>query len=77
MAGPSPITIWSGNHAGTILRSLRGDRTPSTLPNMEESPRKNNMMKNNTAQTCEPGIDSTASVNMMKAKPVPDALWKW
>lgn len=75
--GLSPTTIWSGIHAGTSLRSLSGDRTPSTLPNMEERPRKNSMMKNNTAQTCEPGIDSTASVNMMNAKPVPDALWRW
>lgn len=75
-AEPLPITTWSGIHEGTTLRSLRGDRTPSTLPNMEERPRKKSMMKNNTAQTCEPGIDSTASVNMMKARPVPDALWR-
>lgn len=74
--GPSPITAWLGIHDGTTLRSLRGDRTPSTLPNMEERPRKKSMMKNNTAQTCEPGIDNTASVNMMKARPVPDALWR-
>ena len=52
-----------------------GERTPSKLPNMEDRPKLNSMMKNNTAHTCEPGISITASVNTIKARPVPDALW--
>lgn len=65
----------SGIHVGTILRSLMGVMTPSMLPNMEERPKLKSMTKNNMAHTCEPGISITASVNMTKARPVPDALW--
>lgn len=46
---------------------------PSILPNMEERPKVKSMMKNNTAHTCEPGIAMIASVNAIKARPVPDA----
>ena len=45
------------------------------LPNMEERPKLKSMMKNNMAHTWEPGISITASVNTIKAKPVPEALW--
>lgn len=45
------------------------------LPNMEERPKLRSMTKNSTAHTCEPGIDITASVKTIKARPVPDALW--
>lgn len=55
---------------------MKGAKTPSMLPNMEERPRLKSMTKNKTAQTCEPGISITASVNMIKARPVPDALWE-
>lgn len=44
------------------------------LPNMEERPKLKSIMKNSTAHTCEPGISITASVNTMKARPVPEAL---
>lgn len=64
-----------GIHVGTSLRSLMGVMTPSMLPNMEERPKLKSMMKNNMAHICEPGISITASVNMIKARPVPDALW--
>lgn len=44
------------------------------LPNMEDSPRLKSITKNNTAQTWDPGISKTASVNTIKARPVPEAL---
>lgn len=42
---------------------------------MEERPKLKSMTKNNMAHTCEPGISSTASVNTINARPVPDTLW--
>lgn len=42
---------------------------------MEDRPKLKSMTKNSMAHTCEPGISITASVNTMKARPVPDALW--
>ncbi len=69
-----PVKTSLGIHFGTSLRSLMGVRTPSKLPNMEERPKLKSMMKNNMAHTCEPGISITASVNTIKARPVPDAL---
>lgn len=45
------------------------------FPNMEERPKLKSIMKNNMAHTCEPGISFTASVNTIKARPVPEALW--
>lgn len=71
-----PVTASKGIHLGSSLRSLMGVRTPSMLPNMEERPKLKSMTKKRTAHTCEPGISSTASVNAMKARPVPDALWR-
>lgn len=70
-----PVTTSLGIQLGTILRSLMGVRTPSMLPNIEERPKLKSMTKNSMAHTCEPGISMTASVNTMKARPVPEALW--
>ena len=70
-----PVTASKGIHLGSSLRSLMGVRTPSKLPNMEERPKLKSMTKKRMAHTCEPGISSTASVNTIKARPVPDALW--
>lgn len=69
-----PVKISLGIQLGTICRSSRGVRTPSRFPNMEDRPRLKSMTKKSTAHTCEPGILMTASVNTMKARPVPDAL---
>lgn len=68
-----PVETSVGIHLGSTLRSLRGVMIPSILPNMEERPRVKSMMKNNMAHTCEAGIAMTASVNAIKARPVPDA----
>lgn len=70
-----PVRSSLGIHLGTSLRSLMGVRTPSKLPNMEERPKLKSITKNSMAHTCEPGISITASVNTMKASPVPEALW--
>lgn len=45
------------------------------VPNIEERPKLKSIMKNNMAHICEAGISFTASVNTMKARPVPEALW--
>lgn len=52
-----------------------GEIIPSMLPNMEERPKLKSMMKNNMDHICDPGIAITASVNAIKARPVPDTLW--
>ena len=70
-----PVKISLGSQLGTRCRSSRGVRTPSRFPNMEDRPRLKSMRKKSTAHTCEPGMLITASVNTMKARPVPDALW--
>ena len=59
---------------GTTCRSRRGVKTPSKFPNMEDKPKLKSMTKKSTAHTWDPGIFITASVNTMKAKPVPEAL---
>ena len=56
---------------GNSLRSCRGTRTPSMFPNMEERPRQKSMRKKSTAHSGERGILVMASVNTMKARPVP------
>lgn len=71
-----PVETSLGIHLGIIPRSLMGVRTPSMLPNMEERPKLKSMIKNSKAHTWEPGISITASVNMIKARPVPDADWE-
>ncbi len=50
--------------------------TPCRVPNWESSPRVNSMRKKRTAQAFPPGNWFTASVNRMKARPVPLADWK-
>lgn len=65
-----------GHFLGKICRSCRGTTTPSTLPNMVESPRQNSMMKNRTDHRGETGIFVMASVNTIKARPVPSTPWK-
>ena len=69
-----PVSISLGTQAGTRWRSSSGVRIPSSMPNMEERPRQKSMMKKRAAQSWEPGISITASVNTMKASPVPEAL---
>ena len=51
--------------------------TPSSVPNCESIPSVNNIKKNNTAQNWAPGNWLIASVKMMNANPVPDAVYKW
>lgn len=65
-----------GQDWGRTLRSCRGDTTPSMLPNIVERPRQKSMMKKSTAQRGEIGILMMASVNTMKAKPVPSTPWR-
>lgn len=60
-----------GQLLGTILRSCRGTRTPSMLPNMEDRPRQKSMTKNKTDHSGDKGIFVMASVNTIKARPVP------
>jgi len=60
-----------GQLLGKTFRSCRGTRTPSMLPNMDDRPRQKSMMKNRTDQRGDSGILVMASVNTMKARPVP------
>jgi len=69
-----PVKSHRGIHLGTRLSSWRGLRTPSKFPNMVDRPRLKSMTKKSTAHTWEPGMASTASVNTMNARPVPDTL---
>lgn len=66
-----PVTASFGHVLGKTLRSCSGTRTPSMLPNIEDRPRQKSIMKKRTAHTGEKGILVIASVNTMKAKPVP------
>ena len=50
--------------------------TPCKVPNWESKPRDNSIRKNKTAHKLAKGNWFTASVNKMKAKPVPLADWK-
>lgn len=60
----------------TAGNSRRGVMMPSTFPNMEDRPRLNSIVKNRIAHAWDPGICTMASVNVIKAKPVPEALCK-
>ena len=51
--------------------SVRGARMPSMVPNMVLRPRLSNMRKNRADQKGLPGNRDMASVNAMKARPVP------
>lgn len=66
-----PVTTSFGHVLGKTLRSCSGTRTPSMLPNIEDRPRQKSIMKKRTAHNGERGILVIASVNTMKAKPVP------
>lgn len=65
-----------GHDRGNNLRSCKGTTTPSMLPNIVERPRQKSMTKNRTAQRGETGILMMASVNTMKARPVPSTPWR-
>lgn len=66
-----PVTASFGHALGKTLRSCSGTRTPSMLPNIEDRPRQKSIMKKSTAHSDAKGILVIASVNTMKAKPVP------
>ena len=66
-----PVTASWGHFLGRTFRSLSGTTTPSMLPNKVESPKQRSMTKKRTDQIGEPGILVMASVNTMKARPVP------
>lgn len=65
------MTASFGHVFGKTLRSCSGTRTPSMLPNIEDRPRQKSIIKKRRAHTGETGILVIASVNTMKAKPVP------
>lgn len=71
-----PQKISLGNVLGNNLRSCRGTTTPSMLPNIVERPRQKSMTKKRTDQRGETGILMMASVNTMKARPVPSTPWE-
>lgn len=66
-----PVMASFGQFLGKTFRSCSGTKTPSMFPNMEDRPRQKSMMKNRTDHSGEMGILVMASVNTMKAKPVP------
>lgn len=71
----TPVRASLGHLLGKMFRSWRGTTTPSMLPNIVESPKQKSMIKNNTAHRGEMGILVMASVNTMKARPVPSTPW--
>lgn len=66
-----PVTASFGHVLGKTLRSCSGTRIPSMLPNIEDRPRQKSIIKKRMAHNGETGILVIASVNTMKAKPVP------
>lgn len=69
----TPI-ITSFGRLGNSFISTRDVPSPSSIPNCESIPSVNSMRKNKTAQNCAPGNWLIASVKIINAKPVPDAL---
>lgn len=59
---------------GNSFMSTREVATPSKVPNCESMPSVKSIRKKRTAQICAPGNWFIASVNMIKASPVPLAL---
>ena len=57
--------------ASVLKLSVRGARMPSMVPNMVLRPRLSSMRKNRADQKGLPGNRDMASVNAMKARPVP------
>lgn len=66
--------IFSFGRFGKSFISTNEVMTPSNVPNCESIPSVNNIRKNKTAQIWAPGNWLMASVKMMNARPVPDAL---
>lgn len=62
-----------GNVLGTT--SCNGTTIPSVFPNIEDRPRQKIVMKKRMAHSGETGILVIASLNTMKAKPVPSTPW--
>lgn len=62
---------WGNNFMSTIDVT-----TPSKVPNCESIPKVKSIKKNRTAHNWAPGNWLMASVNIIKAKPVPEALYK-
>lgn len=65
------MTASFGHVLGKTLRSCSGTRTPSMLPNIEDRPRQKSIMKKRIDHKGEKGIFVMASVNTIKARPVP------
>lgn len=57
--------------ASLSKRSVNGARMPSKVPNIVLSPKLSSMRKNRADQKGLPGSSVIASVNAIKARPVP------
>lgn len=66
--------IFSFDKPGNSFMSTSEVATPSSVPNCESMPSVNSIRKNRTAQNWAAGNWLMASVKMMKARPVPEAL---
>lgn len=71
----TPI-IHSLGRFGNNFISTKDVTTPSKVPNCESIPKVNSIKKKSTAHNCAPGNWLMASVNIINAKPVPEALCK-
>lgn len=69
----TPI-IMSFGRLGNSFISTSDVPRPSNMPNCESIPKVNSIKKNKTAQNCAPGNWLIASVKIMNASPVPEAL---
>lgn len=69
----TPI-IYSLGKFGNNFISTKDVTTPSNVPNCESIPKVNSIKKNKIAHNWAPGNWFIASVNIIKANPVPDAL---
>lgn len=70
---PTPM-IMSFGKLGNSFISTKDVARPSSIPNCESMPSVNSIRKKRTAQNCAPGNWLIASVKIMNANPVPDAL---
>lgn len=66
--------IFSFVKLGSSFISTSDVMTPSRVPNWESIPRVNSMRKKRTAQSWAPGNWLIASVKIINASPVPEAL---
>lgn len=69
----TPMIISFGKLGNSFISTIDVP-SPSSMPNCESIPSVNSIRKNKTAQNCAPGNWLIASVNMINANPVPDAL---